>query len=280
MSRQVLFPLCIVVAISIAVTTAHADEPASATLSADDSASTSSAASAGKGDGGGVKTTWLLGHARTGRRRWVTGAAVLATPESGESRFYVTTTDEKGAYRFESIPEGSYDVTLTKHGLVSVTKDRVELRFPFRSVVEIVMEPGTGESAIGGSGPVSSDTDVVLEGSIRGREKEPLGEVRIRLIRADGTVDPRYALTGAEGRFEMNGLKAGDWHLEILGAGFLPIRVPVTLSGESAVTAILVKQPASYEPQPLDLMPPETPIAPPPLESGGTGAVADADPGA
>src|SRR5262245_9871056 len=67
-------------------------------------------------DRGGQKVTWLLGHAQTGRNRWVTGAAVLVTPASGESRIYVTTTDEKGSYFFDALPEGLYDVMITKSG--------------------------------------------------------------------------------------------------------------------------------------------------------------------
>ena len=228
----------------------------------------------------GPRSTWLLGHARTGRRRWVTGAVVLATPESGESRIYVTTTDEKGAYRFESIPEGVYDVVLLKHGLAPVIKDRVELRFPFRQVLEVLMEPGAGE-VTSDDGAIPGDEATSLEGGIRSRDGELLAEVRIRLIRADGSVDPRYATTGEQGRFSLTDLETGGWNLEILGAGFLPIRVPVTLSGAATVTAVLVEQPASYEPQPLDLMPPEMPIPPPePDAEAPQETVADVEPAA
>ena len=104
--------------------------------------------------------------------------------------------------------------------------------------------------------------------------------MRIRLIRADGSVDPRDGMTGAEGKFAIPGLQAGAWRLEILGAGFLPIRVPVTLSGEATLTASLVEQPASYQPPPLDLIPPEMPIPPPaPHEpEPATDAVAERSP--
>ena len=83
----------------------------------------------------------------------------MATPESGDVRIFVTSTDEKGAYRFDALPEGVYRVRLLKHGLEPVLKDGVELRFPFRAVVEVVMEPASGAappalSAVSsGSGP-------------------------------------------------------------------------------------------------------------------------------
>jgi len=225
-------------------------------------ATPSDAPAASEGDG--RKSTWLLGHARTGRNRWVTGATVLVTPSSGEPRIYVTATDEKGSYFFETLPEGLYDVTITKGGLAPVTKSAVELRFPFRAVVEVVMEPSVTPAGPAAAEPPDSEAATSLDGTIRARAGQPLDEVRIRLIRADGSVDPRDGMTGAEGQFAMPGLQAGDWRLEILGAGFLPIRVPVTLTGGATLTALLVEQPASYEPPPLDLMPPEMPIPPPP----------------
>jgi hypothetical protein len=230
----------------------------------------------------GEKSTWLLGHARTGRRRWVTGAAVMATPQSGEARIWVTTTDEKGAYRFESLPEGTYRVSLLKHGLATVTKDRVELKFPFRAVVEVVMEPTSGapppEVLVARTTSVGAVADV--EGRTVDRAGEPVEEVRIRLTRVDGSVDPRDAVSDGNGEFAITDLMPGAWKLEVLGAGYLPIRVPVTLSGAGELRAVLVPQPASYEPQPLDLMPPELPIAPPPFQpepEPSSDALANAD---
>jgi len=228
----------------------------------------------------GPKSTWLLGHARTGRRRWVTGAAVMATPQSGEVRIYVTTTDEKGAYRFEALPEGTYRVSLLKHGLEPVIKDRVELKFPFRAVVEVVMAPtsGVGPAEAPAVETLPAGDLATLAGRIVDRAGEPVDEVRIRVTRVDGSVDPRDAVSDEKGEFSIAQLPPGDWRLEVLGAGYLPIRVPVTLSGPGELRAVLVPQPASYEPQPLDLMPPELPIPPPPPEPEPSGdAVAESD---
>jgi hypothetical protein len=233
----------------------------------------------------GGRRTWLLGHARTGRHQWVTGAVVMATPQSGEARLYVTTTGEKGTYRFEAMPEGTYRVRLLKHGLEPVTKDGVELKFPFRAVVEVVMKPTSGPRSpvVPAAKTTSVGTVANVVGRIVDREGEPVEEVRVRVTRADGSVDPRDTVSDENGEFAMTGLLPGAWTLEVLGAGYLPIRIPVTLSGEGELRAVLVPQPASYEPQPLDLMPPELPIPPPPFEpdpAPSGDAVADVDPAA
>ena len=230
----------------------------------------------------GEKTTWLLGHARTGRRRWVTGAVVVATPESGESKIFVTATNVKGAYRFEAMPEGTYQVMLLKHGLEPVVKPKVDLRFPFRAVVEVEMEPASGAppAEVLAATTSSLGTTAGLGGRILDRVGDPIGEVRVRLTRVDGSVDPRDAVSDEDGEFAVTNVLPGKWKLEVLGAGYLPIRVPVSLSGEGELRAVLIPQPASYEPQPLDLMPPELPIPPPPLEpepAPSGDAVADAD---
>ena len=69
-------------------------------------------------------------------------------------------------------------------------------------------------------------------------------------------------MSDEKGTFELRDLAPGLWNMEIRGAGYLPVRAPASLLGETALRAVLVDQPATYEPQPLDLMPPEEPIPP------------------
>lgn len=221
-------------------------------------------------------TSWLSGQVRSGRHRWIVGAAVLVRPQSGEPRWYVTSTDDKGTYRFEDLPEGSYRVEWSKPGFEPIVKERVEIRPPFRAVLEVAMEPASAASPAAADGavnpPVPADPAATLHGAVADRDGTPLGEVRIRLVRLDGSVDPRDALTDLDGTFDLGGLPAGQWRLELLGAGYLPIRVPVALAGDGVVSAALVAQPPGYEPQPLDLIPPERPIPPPERPSSETRA--------
>jgi hypothetical protein len=91
----------------------------------------------------------------------------------------------------------------------------------------------------------------------------PVDEARVLLVRPDGEADPQGALTTEDGTFAFDGLPAGRWRLQILGAGLLPLRTTVDLSGAVTVEAWLAQQPANYKPLPQDLLVPEEAIPPP-----------------
>jgi hypothetical protein len=218
-----------------------------------------------------AKWTRLVGNARKGRRDWVPGVTVLVLPEWGLPKVFVTSTDEKGTFRLDQLEEGRYAVRFLKYGLVSIEKNEVELEFPFQAVVEVVMEDSDGPSPpvlMTARGTIDATEKATVRGTTVDRKGEPLAEVRVRMLKADGTVDPVFALTDENGEFEFPEIDPGMWDFEIYGAGYLPVRAPASWYGEMELRAVLVTQPATYEPQPLDLMPPEEPIPPPdPLDA-------------
>ena len=163
----------------------------------------------------------------------------------------------------DGLPDGEYRVRVARAGLSPVTKDRVTVRFPFRAVVEVTMQVSTGPTAPVGSatGAVTGER-IAVSGWVSGQEGEPMPEVRVRLVRVDGRVDPRSLRTGADGRFAFPDLHAGEWRLGVQGVGFLPIRQPIELTSDTELSVTLVRQPAQYEPSPLELMPPERPVPP------------------
>ena len=104
---------------------------------------------------------------------------------------------------------------------------------------------------------------VRIRGRILDAEQRAVHEARIRLVRADGGVDPRSAESGIDGSFEFEGLDAGVWWLSVHGVGSLPIRSRIEVAADTDLTISLIDQPATYEPSPLELMPPEEPVPPP-----------------
>jgi hypothetical protein len=205
-----------------------------------------------------IPTSRIQGSAIFERNRPIAGATVVVRSESGDGRFVLTSTDARGKFQVDGLPEGSYGVAFVRDGLQPVIKTGIELKPPFRGVVEVIMRPGTA-----GPPPAApSGAPVRLRGSALDTDGKPLPDVKIRFVRADGQTEPREALTDGTGTFDLEGLPSGRWEIESLGLAFLPLRAEIPLEGETSVRLVLVRQPATYKPLPLDLIPPEEPIPP------------------
>jgi len=207
----------------------------------------------------------LQGLVYLGRNRPVVGGVVVVRSRADASRVWLTSTDEKGVLRIEGLRDGSYDVSVAREGLDTVAKSDVTLRFPFRAVVELAMQPSP--AAVGAIAPPAGEraataSPVRLEGSVRDVALDPLAEARVRIVDTTGHTDPRVATTGSGGTFRFDDLPAGDWSVQVRAVGRLSIRARVDLRADTTLDAILVQQPAGYVPSPLELMPPEEPIIP------------------
>jgi hypothetical protein len=209
----------------------------------------------------GTKLTRLQGSAYLDRRNGVVGASVLARPQTGDTgRLYLTSTDQKGRFKLDRLPEGDYRVEVRRDGLVPVTKDNVVLKFPFRAVVEVPMIPG--DDPTGAAAPAGEASSASLVATILTQEGAPASEVTVRIVNDDGRADPRMMQSNDEGRAEFGPIAGGRWTLETRGLGFLPIRAQVELTGSTDLTLVMVPQPGDYEPSALELLPPERPIPP------------------
>jgi hypothetical protein len=207
--------------------------------------------------------TRIQGRALEGRRTPVVGASVAVRDQDGSGVLYLTSTDARGYVRAMDLPDGTYTVTFRKPGYGVVIKSDVEVRSPLRPVLEVKMEAGARSAD-----PVvaaAAGDPVRFEGRAVDAAGRPVPDVVLRLVRSDGRLDPRGARTAPDGGFAIPDLAVGRWDAEIRGVGFLPVRTPVDADRSLDVTLRLIPQPADYEATALDLMPPETPIAPPAL---------------
>lgn len=207
----------------------------------------------------------LQGRVHLSRTRMVVGATVLVQQQDDASRIFVTSSDEKGRFRVEDLPDGKYKVAIDREGLAPIVKENIALRFPFRAVIEMPMTQQDGPAAAGGQPSQAAAADkkkILVHGRVVERGGEPIPEVAVRFIRTDGMADPYPVRTANDGSFELTDVLAGHWRLEARGAGYLPIRIGLDLDEDAMVDVALVQQPAEYDPSPLELMPPEEPIAP------------------
>ena len=207
----------------------------------------------------------LQGSALVGRNRPVVGAGVTILAEADPSLVALTSTDARGTFRVDGLPDGTYRVEVVRQGFAPVVTSAVSVRFPFRAVVEVLMRPADAPSAPAAIARSSGTGAFDVAGQVVERGAGPVPGVRLRLLRGDASADPRFVETDDAGRFVESDLPGGEWRVEAHGVGFLPIHARVDLSRDSNVKVVLVRQPADYEPTPLELMPPEAPVPPPGL---------------
>jgi hypothetical protein len=209
-------------------------------------------------------TSRLEGTATRDRRNPVIGATASLTAEDAPSPLRLTATDDKGSFRFDGLRDGSYHLELHRDGFAPVVKQQVEVRTPYRAVLELTMVPGAGTAGPAvNRGSAAPEGVAAVRGVVLTRDEKPVPEARVRAARPDGTIDPRSVLTGTDGAFALPDLAVGPWRIEILGAGYLPVRADFELRQDVEIRAVLVGQPADYMPPPTDLLPIEVPIPPP-----------------
>jgi hypothetical protein len=211
----------------------------------------------------------IQGAALVRRNVPVVGAVVTVRRSDDVSDLRLTTTDVRGAFRFDGLPDGRYRCEVAHDGYATVVKEDVDLRAPFRAVVEVTMAPAAAgvapppAPAIVSADVIAPDAGAAaLRGAVRDAQGKGTGEVRLRLTREDGSDDPREQVTAGDGSFAFAGLRPGRWRLEVQGAGLLPVRTTVALAGTTSLAVSLVPQPAGHLPSVDDLMPREEPVPP------------------
>lgn len=203
----------------------------------------------------------LHGAVAYGRHEFAVGAVVVVRPEGAASPLLLATTGESGAFAFDHLADGVYRAEIRRDGYLPVVKSGIPVKAPFRAVVEVNLLHGEAPPAV--PAPAAAPGEAAVAGIARLVGGGVLAEARVRLVRSDGTDDPRTAVTSADGTFAFSGLRPGGWRLEILGAGLLPLRAAVDLAGDVALEAALAPQPATYRPPAQDLIVPEEALPPP-----------------
>ncbi len=206
----------------------------------------------------------IQGQLRLARGVPVVGATILVHAASSRAELYVTATDEKGFFHLDGLESDTYRFEARREGLEPLVKDALAVRYPYRAIVEATMEKAASDAAAATAPgpPPAPGAAFDVAGTVRDPQGSPLADARIRLMRPDGSADPVSVPTRADGGFEISGVAAGAWDLEIEGGGFLPLRLRLDLERSTRLHARLVPHPLGYTPAPEDLMPPEEPIPP------------------
>jgi hypothetical protein len=204
----------------------------------------------------------LRGTISYGRRAPAVGAVVIVRPESAPSPVRIATTGNSGTFGFDGLPDGMYRAEVRRDGYAPVVKSGIQVRTPFRAVVELLLARGDPAAGAAQAAP-PVEGEASLAGTVRIAGGAPVAEVRVRLLRRDAVGDARMVTTDGAGAFSVPQLAAGRWRLDLQGAGLLPLRAELDLAGDVKLEAQLATQPANYKPLPQDLIVPEDVIPPP-----------------
>ncbi len=208
-----------------------------------------------------VPPAQIRGKVSLARNRPVVGAIVLVEPERGGS-LLLTASDLRGEFRVADLEEGVYRVTIRRDGFKPWTQDRLDVKPPFRTIVEATLEPAGAAAEAPPPAPSTRPAALRFAGFVREAEGAPAVSARLRLVRPDGALDPREAPVGEDGRVEIEALPAGRWNLEILAPGAIPLRAGLDLLRDTEFEISLVAQPPEYPLSLEDLMPPEDAVPP------------------
>lgn len=214
----------------------------------------------------------LLGEVSFSRQEPVAGANIVLVREGDPGRLVLGTTDVRGLFRFESIPEGTWTIGVVREGATPIMKKGIGVHPPARAVLDFVLKKAPGrvdppvvdlaqyEASVGplrGGPPMM--TVQVIDQAMR-----PIREGRV-LFRSRGPqVDPLRGATDGQGVARMPPPDPGEYLLKIDVPGFLPLRVDRLVLGRTPLvaTAVLTPRPLDYPSTPADLLPDEKPAPP------------------
>lgn len=220
----------------------------------------------------------------SGTRRPLAGAVATLYSDSEKGAHYLTSSDPSGRFLFRGLPAGTYTLEVALPGYRTARKHALEVRPPFRSIVEVVLEPGSDAEAgapagappgARGSEPAGA-TGAAPEGEPAGagaplivtltdREQRPVPEALVALVPVDGEGERRTARTDAAGRVEFESLPPRRYRLTASAPGYLTVRTErLALAEGSAarVAIILTPYPLDFTGSVEDLLPPEEPLPP------------------
>lgn len=228
----------------------------------------------------------------SGTRRPLTGAVATLHSESDPGSHYLTSSDPAGRFVFQGLPAGAYSLEVSLAGYRTARKAALEVRPPFRSIIEVLLEAGpdpapaagpppsplAGEEREPGAGAAGSGAAArgPAEGSqgaltvtLWDREQRPVPEGLVALVPADGEGERRTGRTDASGRIEFAALPSLRYRLTASAPGYLTVRADrLALERGSAarVSVILTPYPLDFAGSLEDLIPPEEPLRPPRIE--------------
>jgi hypothetical protein len=221
------------------------------------------------------------------------GCMVQLSSRGEGAMLRVTGTDEKGRYVFKDLPAGTYDIEVAAVGGVSRRKGKIEVRPPFRNIVDFEIRPEGDEArdaaatrlaealkkvtgvqdapAPGAPVPGEPAKMVPVRGTFLDAQKRPIPEVSVMFLSLEekGTFQ---AFSGEDGAFSLPAVPPGRYRVLVASPGYVALdlrSVEVSPAGGLNLGLSLVDYPLNFKGRPEDRLPPEEPLQVPSESRGG-----------
>jgi len=239
--------------------------------------------------GPGVSTTGRILGRVTDAGKPVQAAQVRLVSRSESGLLRVTSTNQKGEYRFKELPTGTYDVEVEVDGFRPGLKPGVEVKAPFQNIVDVPLSrpgaPGTlpappavagapgqgvpGRAADPGPPAEPPPAPATVRGKLSDGDRRPVVDVSVLLVAQQGT-RLYQAISGPDGAFTIDGVIPGKYRAVVRSPGHMPVdlkTVDVRPVAGLTLNLSLVDFPLNFKARAEGSPPPETP-RPLPVSSG------------
>jgi len=232
----------------------------------------------------------ILGRVYDTKNKPVVGWMVELSSKGQEAMLRVTGTNEKGEYVFKDLPAGVYDIEVGAGTEGSKKKGKIEVRPPFRNIVdfqigadgdkgaagtnplEVALKkrvPGGAPGAAATSGAPAGETPgtVPVRGLFLDSEKRPIAEVQVTFAALEGR-GIYQASSGDDGVFTIPAVLPGSYRVQVTSPGYVALElksVEVSPGSGLNLSLSLVDYPLNFKGRPEAQAPREEPL-PVPLE--------------
>ncbi len=227
----------------------------------------------------------IMGTVFDVRKKPLAGWMVQLSSRRDDGVLRVTGTNEKGQYVFKDLPAGTYDIEIQVENEAARRKGRIEVRPPFRNIVDFQIGPqppdrsnplaglaekkkieGAGAAATGDAAG-EGVKPVPFRGTFVDAQKRPIAEVSVTVVGLDGE-GAFQVFSGDDGSFAIPAVPPGRYRVLVFSPGYVPIdlkSVEVTPASGLSLSLRLVDHPLNTKERPVDRLPREEPLkAPPP----------------
>jgi hypothetical protein len=215
----------------------------------------------------------IKGSVTNQARREVVAARIIARLSLPDRDvLFLTTSDESGTYRFDRVPAGTYTVRAVRDGYQEVAYEDVEVRPPFRNILDFRMPtvPPPEERLVSEAVrpepelPATGAAPVPITGMVLGEDGDPLADVEVAFS-VGAPPDRHLVFSRGDGSLAYPELRPATYELSVAAPGSIPIRIPrvTVFSGRPLEIQVrLVDFPVEMATRRGLILPPEEPLPP------------------